>query len=642
MSKITIFIPPLPQKSYAYRRGDAQIIHDDEKNAIVIDGGEDALCNEIIKYCKSHGITHITYILSHWHYDHDRGMKLLLDSSIIVDKIYCPPPADLRKLRDSDAKDDYSRACGRIAQAESLKKQIIYPPADTYTTIKVGTIICKIWRRSVCPSENIDYQVNNTSLCCYFPELYYATTGDTINAFDAFLQTKPGTITVWKIPHHGNACTSNPCALLKEAGGKICWYNHAEAFGTSIGGDSFSHWGALYCKNKGFICLRPFYTITMTAAEGKLYIDQNGSKWTYDIPYNGKPAACGWLKGTKGMWYQYPDGTWPTGWAVLPKQDGKGDAWHYFDTDGWLQYGWVKDNGYWYFLDEKDGHMLTGWLNRYGLFYLDPVSGKNQGHAYMSETAVIDGKTWHFDDNCYAKEVSGSTPIPSGRPNINQNPNFKGYNTSTRNDPIMYIVIHYTGAEGTAKNNIDYFNGGNRIASADFFVGQDGAIWQYNPNIEKRYSWHCGGGRQSSKGGAYFGMCKNANSIGIELCTHKSGGEWIFYDATIEAAKRLVRYLMDTYNIKQKNVIRHYDVNGKNCPAVYGWAGDNAPKWDKFKASLSASTTYDDTPQIYRVRKSWKEADTQKGAFTSLDNAKKCAQNWSGYHVFDKDGQMIM
>ena len=43
MSKITIFIPPLPQKSYAYRRGDAQIIHDDEKNAIVIDGGEGQL-----------------------------------------------------------------------------------------------------------------------------------------------------------------------------------------------------------------------------------------------------------------------------------------------------------------------------------------------------------------------------------------------------------------------------------------------------------------------------------------------------------------------------------------------------------------------------------------------------------------------
>lgn len=640
MSKITIFIPPLPRKDYSYRLGDAQIIHDDNKNAIVIDGGEDSLCNEIIKYCKSHGITHITYILSHWHYDHDRGMKLLLDSSIIVDKIYCPPPADLTKLRDSDAKDDYSRAMTRIAQANKLKKSIIYPPADQYTTIKVGTIVCKIWRRSVRPSENVDYQVNNTSLCCYFPDLYYATTGDSINAFDTFLQTKPGKITVFKIPHHGNACTTNPCALLKEAGAQICWYNHSEKYGVDVGGDSFSKWGAGYCK-KHFICIRPFYTITMTACDKKLYIEQNGSKWSYDIPYDGKPATCGWLKGTKGMWYQYPDGTWATGWKWLPKQDGKGEAWHLFDNDGWLLYGWQKVNGYWYFLNEKDGHMLTGWLNRAGLFYLEPVSGKNQGHAYMSETAVIDGKTYTFDANCYAKLVSNDVkPIASGRPNIKQNPNFKGYNVSNRNDPIMYIVVHYTGAEGTAKNNIDYFNGGNRNASADYFINHDGEIWQYNPNIEKRYSWHCGGGRQSSTGGSFFGSCKNANSIGVELCTHKIDGAWTFTDKTVESARKLVKYLMETYNIKQKNVIRHWDVNGKYCPNVYGWLS-NSTQWDKYKASLSASTYYDDAPQIYRVRKSWKAADTQIGAFAGLDNARKFVKLHPGYHIYDKNGNEV-
>ena len=44
---------------------------------------------------------------------------------------------------------------------------------------------------------------------------------------------------------------------------------------------------------------------------------------------------------------------------------------------------------------------------------------------------------------------------------------------------------------------------------------------------------------------------------------------------------------------------------------------------------------------MYRVRKSWNEVDTQKGAFSVLENAKACAQNWSGYHVFDKDGNMI-
>ena len=40
---IKIWIPSMPQRSYAYRQGDAQIIHDDKGHAIVIDGGEDAL-----------------------------------------------------------------------------------------------------------------------------------------------------------------------------------------------------------------------------------------------------------------------------------------------------------------------------------------------------------------------------------------------------------------------------------------------------------------------------------------------------------------------------------------------------------------------------------------------------------------------
>lgn len=305
-----------------------------------------------------------------------------------------------------------------------------------------------------------------------------------------------------------------------------------------------------------------------------------------------------------------------------------------------MQTGWIKTNGYWYYLGD-DGAMLTGWLERNGLFYLEPEAGKNQGHAYMSETATIDGKTYRFDAGCYATEVQSGTAT-SGRPDIKQNSGFKGYNVSKRNDPIMYIVIHYTGAEGTAKNNIDYFNGGNRSASADFFVGHNGEIWQYNPDIEHQYSWHCGGGRQSSKGGAFYGICKNANSIGVELCTHKQGGEWIFYDATVEAARRLVRYLMDTYNIKQANVIRHYDVTGKACPNVYGFIGDDVPKWNKFKASLSEQTAYDDPPQIYRVRKSWAAADTQVGAFGILDNAMKCAANWPGYHVYDRDGVEII
>ena len=630
MSKITIWIPSMPQRSYSYRRGDCQVIHDDNANCIIIDGGEDDICNKAISYCKSHGISHITYILSHWHYDHDRGMKLLLESSIIVDKIYCPPPSDLRRLTDSDAKDDYSRAMSRIALAESLKKPIVYPPADKYMDIKVGLIACRIWRRSVRPSENADYQVNNTSLCCYFPELYYATTGDTINAFDAFLNTKPGPITVWKIPHHGNACTNNPCSLLKAAGGKICWYNHAESYGTPIGGDSFSHWGAKYCKDHGFICLRPFYAITMTAADKRLTITQNGSKWAYDIPYTGVVPE-GWVKNVVGYWYQYSDGGWATNWAKI---DGN---WYYFGSDGYRKYGWVYVNGYWYWLDPETGIMQTGWIEYKGKrCYLD-----GSGKALCNCVKTIDGKSYRFDSQCYAVETDepdskATTPV------IHSNDGFKGYNVTKRADPILYIVIHYTGSDGgTAKNNIDYFNRADRQASADFFVGYDGEIWQYNPNIKGYYSWHCGGGKQSSRGGSFFGKCKNANSIGVEMCTRKRDGNWIFEEKTVAAARQLVMYLMETYNVPQKNVIRHFDVNGKYCPAVKNWGavGSDA-EWVKFKNALSPTTDYDEKPQIYRIRKSWAAADTQIGAYKDLNNAKRALK--AGYHIYDANGNEIM
>lgn len=52
-----------------------------------------------------------------------------------------------------------------------------------------------------------------------------------------------------------------------------------------------------------------------------------------------------------------------------------------------------------------------------------------------------------------------------------------------------------------------------------------------------------------------------------------------------------------------------------------------------------------ETPQTnakyYRVRKSWADANSQVGAFTSLTNAKTCADSNSGYIVFDWDGNQV-
>lgn len=43
---------------------------------------------------------------------------------------------------------------------------------------------------------------------------------------------------------------------------------------------------------------------------------------------------------------------------------------------------------------------------------------------------------------------------------------------------------------------------------------------------------------------------------------------------------------------------------------------------------------------IYRVRKSWKDADSQKGAFNDLDNAKACAKKYK-MHVYDSKGKKV-
>ena len=45
---------------------------------------------------------------------------------------------------------------------------------------------------------------------------------------------------------------------------------------------------------------------------------------------------------------------------------------------------------------------------------------------------------------------------------------------------IKYIVIHYVGSLGDAKANTDYYKSTDVGASADFWVGHSGDIWQGN------------------------------------------------------------------------------------------------------------------------------------------------------------------
>ena len=149
------------------------------------------------------------------------------------------------------------------------------------------------------------------------------------------------------------------------------------------------------------------------------------------------------------------------------------------------------------------------------------------------------------------------------------------YNRSNRGGtPIRYIVVHDTGNSSRGANataHYNYFNGGDRSSSADFFV-DDTQVLCVN-DYYKYYTWHCGDGRGK------YGIT-NRNSVGIEFCINVDSDR----DKTLERTAQLVRELMQELNIPIERVVRHYDASRKNCPQ--SMSGNGWAQWYKFKEKL--------------------------------------------------------
>ena len=146
------------------------------------------------------------------------------------------------------------------------------------------------------------------------------------------------------------------------------------------------------------------------------------------------------------------------------------------------------------------------------------------------------------------------------------------YNNSSRNgQTIRYLVFHYTGNKGdTAENNARYFNGGDRGASAHYFVS-DEQIYQVVE--DDRAAWSVGDGNGK------YGIT-NSNSINIEMCCWTDG---TVSEKTENNALELGKYLMKKHGISIENVVRHYDASRKICP---NWSDNNWSRWIDFKNKL--------------------------------------------------------
>jgi len=149
------------------------------------------------------------------------------------------------------------------------------------------------------------------------------------------------------------------------------------------------------------------------------------------------------------------------------------------------------------------------------------------------------------------------------------------YNFSSRNgQSIKYIVMHFTGNQNdTALGNANYFGGGNRNASAHYFVDNDNIVQVVE---DDNASWNCGDGNGE------YGIT-NQNSIGIEMCGNNGNISTSTETNTIE----LVKYLMNKYSISSDRVVRHYDASRKICPSP--WSANNWSKWNDFKNKLTGN-----------------------------------------------------
>lgn len=146
---------------------------------------------------------------------------------------------------------------------------------------------------------------------------------------------------------------------------------------------------------------------------------------------------------------------------------------------------------------------------------------------------------------------------------------------------IRYIVIHHTGNKGDSArgNGLFFKNGNKRSAGAHYFVDTEGKIVRSIPM--NRTAWSVGGFfTKEGAAGIYYLSCTNANSVSIEMCNYTKG----YISAKQEAAvKQLIKYIQ-YYCPNASTIIRHWDVNGKSCPAPMASKGNN--KWRKLLKAI--------------------------------------------------------
>lgn len=227
-------------------------------------------------------------------------------------------------------------------------------------------------------------------------------------------------------------------------------------------------------------------------------------------------------------------------------------------------------------------------------------------------------------------------------------PNHSGQRTHS----IDRITPHCVVGQCSVETLGNIFLPTSRQASCNYGIGVDGRVGMYVE--EKNRSW------------CSSSSANDQRAVTIE-CASDTTEPYAFKDVVYQTliklcvdickrnGKKKLLWLGDkdktlSYEPKSDEMVLtvHRWFANKSCPGswMYARMGDLAAKVTAQLgggASEGTETEYPEklTEGYYRVRKTWADAKSQKGAYKILSNAKKCADANPGYSVFDNNGVNI-
>ena len=228
-------------------------------------------------------------------------------------------------------------------------------------------------------------------------------------------------------------------------------------------------------------------------------------------------------------------------------------------------------------------------------------------------------------------------------------PNHSGQRTMAIDRITPHCVVGQCTAEGLG----DWFAKSSTQASSNYGIDKDGRVGMYveeknrswcsssNANDQRAITIECAS--DTTEPYAFRDVVyKKLIELCIDICKRNGKNKLIWFgdkDKTLNYSPKSGEMILTV----------HRWFANKSCPGnwMYVRMGDLAEKVTKALGGSSDKPVEPEKPEDktiikwFRVRKTWKDSKTQKGAYKILDNAKKCADQNPGYKVFDADGKIV-